>query len=65
VAIGISGKFNHMVGVRGAGYVVAVNVDPDAPIRDGADLTLTGDWHDLVPALVEELRRVRGLAASA
>jgi electron transfer flavoprotein alpha subunit len=65
VAIGISGKFNHMVGVRGAGFVVAVNADPDAAIRDGADLTLTGDWHDLVPALVHELERVRGLAASA
>jgi electron transfer flavoprotein alpha subunit len=65
VAIGISGKFNHMVGVRGAGFIVAVNADPDAAIRDGADLTLTGDWHDLVPALVDELERVRGLAASA
>jgi electron transfer flavoprotein alpha subunit len=65
VAIGISGKFNHMVGVRGAGYVVAINADPGAAIRDGADLTLTGDWHEVVPALVDELQRVRGLAASA
>jgi electron transfer flavoprotein alpha subunit len=65
VAIGISGKFNHVIGVRGAGYVVAINADPDAAIREGADITLVGDWHELVPALVDELERARGLAASA
>jgi electron transfer flavoprotein alpha subunit len=65
VAIGISGKFNHMVGVRGAGCILAVNDDAGAPVVNGADLTLVGDWRELVAALVDELRRAGGLAASA
>ncbi len=57
VAIGTSGKFNHMVGVRAAGTVLAVNSDPDALVFDGADLGIVGDWHEVVPLLVAELTR--------
>lgn len=52
LALGISGKFNHMVGVRGAGTIVAVNPDPHAPIARFADVILRADWHDVVPRLV-------------
>ncbi|MHB8312828.1 MAG: FAD-binding protein, partial [Candidatus Dormibacteria bacterium] len=38
VAIGLSGKFNHMIGVRGAGCVLAVNSDPEAPVFESADI---------------------------
>jgi electron transfer flavoprotein alpha subunit len=65
VAIAVSGKFNHMIGVRSAGYIVAINREPNAPVFDGADLGLVGDWHEIVPALVDELAREGGVAASA
>jgi electron transfer flavoprotein alpha subunit len=51
LALGTSGKFNHMVGVRSAGTVVAVNPDPDAPIFTYADIGIVGDWREVVPAL--------------
>lgn len=56
VAIGVRGAFNHMAGVRGAGTIVAINVDPDAPVFDWADIALVGDWRDTVPALAAAVR---------
>ncbi len=55
VAIGLSGKFNHMIGVRGAGCVLAVNSDPAAPVFESADIGIVADWHQVVPQLVMEL----------
>ena len=66
VAVGLSGKFNHMVGVRGAGTILAVNADRDAPVFEQCDVGIVGDWHEVVPLLHAELRRVlspRGAAA--
>jgi electron transfer flavoprotein alpha subunit len=62
LAIGISGKINHMIGTLGAHTVIAVNNDPGAPIFDWADIGIVADWHEVVPALVEEIRR--GIAES-
>jgi len=56
VAIGLSGKFNHMVGVRSAGTILAVNPEPSAPVFGAADVGITADWRAAVPALVAELR---------
>lgn len=58
IALGTSGKFNHMVGVRAAGTVLAVNTDSEALVFDAADIGIVGDWHDVVPLLVTELARV-------
>jgi electron transfer flavoprotein alpha subunit len=55
VAIGVSGKFNHIVGARGAGIVVAVNNDPTAPIFASADLGVVADWRQAVPLLAGAL----------
>jgi electron transfer flavoprotein alpha subunit len=55
VSLGASGKYNHMVGVRRAGTVLAVNADPTAPVVEHADVVITADWHDAVPLLVEAL----------
>jgi electron transfer flavoprotein alpha subunit len=62
VAIGVSGKFNHMVGVRAAGTVLAINADADAPVFGHADIGIVGDWHDVVPVLQATLleRQRRG-----
>ena len=56
VAIALSGKFNHMVGVRSAGTILAINEDPGMPVFAAADIGLVGDWRVAVPALVAELR---------
>jgi electron transfer flavoprotein alpha subunit len=55
VAIGVSGKFNHIVGARGAGTIVAVNSDPEALILQWADVAIVGDWHEVVALLVDAL----------
>ena len=56
VAIALSGKFNHMVGVRSAGTILAINDDPSQPVFAAADVGLLGNWREVVPALVAELR---------
>jgi electron transfer flavoprotein alpha subunit len=56
VAIGTSGKFNHMAGVRSAGTVLAINPDPSAPVWDTADVGIVGTWQEVLPLLVDELR---------
>ena len=56
VAIGTSGKFNHMVGVRTAGTVLAINPDPDALVFTHADLGVVAPFRECVPILVNELR---------
>ncbi len=55
LAIGGSGKFNHMVGARGAGTIVAVNHDPAAPIFDWVDIGIVADWQEVVPLLAAAL----------
>ena len=65
VAVGLSGKFNHMVGVRAAGTVLAINADRDAPVFDHCDIGIVGDWHEVVPLLQEALRSRRRRDAAA
>jgi electron transfer flavoprotein alpha subunit len=57
VAVGLSGKFNHMVGVRAAQTILAVNTDPSAPVFEHCDVGIVGDWREVVPLLQEALRR--------
>lgn len=58
VGVGVSGKFNHMIGLRRAKMVVAINSDPGAPVFEHCDVGIVGDWHEVVPALAAELARV-------
>lgn len=57
VAVGLSGKFNHMVGVRAAGTILAVNQDRGAPVFEHCDVGIVGDWHEVVPLLHAALHR--------
>ncbi len=56
VALGLSGKFNHMVGVRSARTILAVNSDRDAPVFARCDVGVVGDWHEVVPLLTASVR---------
>ena len=56
VALGVSGAMEHMVGVRRAGTIVAVNKNAKAPIFKTADLGLLADWAAILPLLVAALR---------
>ena len=61
VAVGSSGRFNHTVGIRNAGVLMAVNSNPDAEIFDQVDVGLVGEWQQVVPELTAELE-ARGIA---
>jgi electron transfer flavoprotein alpha subunit len=56
IAVGISGAPQHAVGFRGAGRVIAINNDRNAPIFQLADLGVVGDALAIVPAVIEQLR---------
>ncbi len=56
VAVGVSGRFNHTVGIRNAGTVLAINSDPGAEIFEQADVGLVGDWQTIVSELTAELQ---------
>ncbi|MCH8835590.1 MAG: electron transfer flavoprotein subunit alpha/FixB family protein, partial [Proteobacteria bacterium] len=57
IAAGVRGAPNHTVGLKGAGTILAINTDPQAPIFDWADIGIVGDCATLVPALTEAFRR--------
>lgn len=59
IACGISGANHHVVGMRDSRAVVAIDQNPHAPIFQIADVRVVGDLHQVLPALIERLRRLR------
>ena len=60
IGLGVSGAVHHTSGIQGAGTVVAICDDSEAPIFEMADFGVVGDVTEVVPQLVEELARLRG-----
>lgn len=65
VAVGISGASQHIAGCGRSKAIVAINTDADAPIFADARFGVVGEYKDIVPALVEELRRSKAQARAA
>ncbi len=59
IGCGISGAIQHWVGMMASKTIIAINTDAEAPMVTKADYAVTGDLHEVVPAIVEELRRRR------
>jgi len=60
LALGISGAIQHIVGMKGARSIIAVNKDSEAPIFEIADFGVVGNLFDIVPPLIEEVKKAKG-----
>ena len=63
LACGISGAFQHLAGIKGSPFLIAINKNPKAPIFQVADVGIVDDLLEFLPQLTEKARELRGVAA--
>jgi electron transfer flavoprotein alpha subunit len=59
IAVGISGAMQHIAGMKESGFIVAINLDENSPIKDECDIFIKGRMEDVIPLLLEELKKQR------
>ena len=57
IAAGVSGAMQHVWGMKNSGFVVAINPDENAPIKDECDIFIKGRMEDVIPMLIEEIKK--------
>jgi electron transfer flavoprotein alpha subunit len=65
IGVGISGMSHHVVGMDGSELVVAINSDPKAPLFEMADICIVGDFREILPPLLKEIRHRLGVNPEA
>jgi electron transfer flavoprotein alpha subunit len=63
LACGISGAFQHLVGIKGNPFIVAINKNPKAPIFQVADVGIVDDILEFLPQLTSKVRELHGVSA--
>ena len=59
IGVGVSGQYNHVVGIQRSGIIAVINNDPEAPFFQSADFGIVGDYTQVVPALTEALGKAK------
>jgi electron transfer flavoprotein alpha subunit len=65
VACGISGQVQHLAGMSSAGTIVAINTDPECPMMQQATISVVGDMFELIPLIIAEVKKRKGVSVAA
>lgn len=65
VACGISGQIQHLAGMSSSSNIIAINTDPDCPMMQIATVSVAGDLYELLPLIIEEIKKRKGGAVAA
>ena len=59
IGVGLSGELQHMVGIRDAKVMVAINIDPKSPVFEQVDYGIVDDCREFVPVLIEKIKEYK------